>query len=47
MFLFKGIVEVSSIEDQYELLADDDKQCCWKNDSLFNGKKIISLQYKK
>lgn len=26
MFLFKGIVEVSSIEDQYELLADDDKQ---------------------
>ena len=24
MSLFKGIVEISSIEDKYELLADDD-----------------------
>ncbi len=26
MSLFKGIVEISSIEDKYELLADDDKK---------------------
>ena len=26
MTLFKGIIQISSVEDKYELLTDDDKQ---------------------